>query len=155
MGWRFAGSFSFCNFVGNSRDIMKIEIGNSMQTGDSGGMDGFGQVSAMVLLVRNVIKSCRAVSSYETACTMILELVPAVASDSVALAELMRGKEEVRAFFEQRNTPQPSTKIEGCNFFTGDTQAEKIVGKDMPVDVNSPGNFIADVMTIDKDKIKE
>ena len=118
-----------------------------MQTGDGGSMDGFGQVSAMVLLVRNVIKSCRAVSSYETACTMILELVPAVASDSVALAELMRGKEEVRAFFEQRNTPQPSTKIEGCNIYTGDNpQVERSVGKSNDIiaksaTINGVGNF--------------
>ena len=76
-----------------------------------------------MLLVRNVVKSCKAMSSYEAASSLLLELIEVASNDAAALAELMRGKEEVRLFFEQRNTPQPSTKIEGCNFYGIDQMA--------------------------------
>ena len=85
--------------------------------------NGLCQPSDAVQLVRNVVKSCKAMSSYEAASSLLLELIEVASKDAAALAELMRGKEEVRLFFEQRNTPQPSTKIEGCSFYGIDQMA--------------------------------
>lgn len=108
---------------------MIIDINNDRKPDSDGGDGVLLQVSPLVLMVRKVVNSCKAMSSYEAATAMLLEMFDVVLTDAAALAELKRGKEEVRAFFEQRNTPQPSTKIEGCNIFTGDTTAEQIVGK--------------------------
>ena len=108
---------------------MIIDINNNRKKDSDGGENALFQTSPLMLMVRKVINSCKAMSSYEAATPLLLELFDVVLSDAAALAELKRGKEEVRAFFEQRNTPQPSTKIEGCNIFTGDTTAEQIVGK--------------------------
>ncbi len=122
---------------------MEININDYRNANSDGGQDGHCQGNPLVSMVEGVVKSCRALSSYEAACTMLLELVPLVASNQAALNALMRGKEEVREFFERRNTPQPSTKIEGCNIFTGDnTQVARSVGKDFEVGIHSPGNQV-------------
>lgn len=50
--------------------------------------------------------------SYEAACTMLMELVPIVADNKEELALLLRGKEELRSFFEKEThrSPPPSTR---------------------------------------------
>ena len=79
---------------------------------------------------------------------MLLEMYEVVLSDATALQELKRGKEEVRAFFEQRNTPQPSTKNEGCIFLTGDhPQIDKMVGKSDAVDYGHDNMFAETINT--------
>lgn len=108
---------------------MIIDINNNRKPDSDGGVNALSQASPLVLMVRKVINSCKAMSSYEAATPLLLEMFDMVLSDAAALAELKRGKEEVRAFFEQRNTPQPSTKFEGCNFISGDNpQVDKMVG---------------------------
>lgn len=102
---------------------MIVDFGGGQKNGTDGGQDGSCQPSAAVLLVRNVVKSCKAMSSYEAASALLLEMCEVASGDAAAFTELMRGKEEVRSFFEQRNTPQPSTKIEGCNFYGIDQMA--------------------------------
>ena len=130
---------------------MIIDINNNRKPDSDGGEDALSQVSPLVLMVRKVVNSCKAMSSYEAATPLLLEMFDVVLADAAALAELKRGKEEVRAFFEQRNTPQPSTKIEGCNIFTGDTTAEQIVGKSdfmaKTATINSGGTFGSNTMT--------
>lgn len=121
---------------------MEIDINSIQNKCSDGGKDSPCQKTHAMLLVEGMVRSCKAVSSYETACTMLMEILPVVSSDAAALEALLRGKEEVRQFFEKRNTPQPSTQIEGCNVFMGETQGDRFVGKDMKVDVNSPGNQI-------------
>lgn len=121
---------------------MEININNYQNAKSDRGQEGDCQGNPLVSMVENIVKSCKALSSYEAACTMLLELVPMVASNQEALNALMRGKEEVRIFFERRNTPQPSTTIEGCNIFTGSAQAERFVGKDLEVGINCPGNQV-------------
>ena len=109
---------------------MIIDISNNRKPDSDGGENAPSQASPLVLMVRKVVSSCKAMSSYEAATPLLLEMFDVVLSDAAALAELKRGKEEVRAFFEQRNTPQPSTKIEGCNIYTGDNpQVERSVGQ--------------------------
>ncbi len=120
---------------------MNLDINNIQELNSDGGVGTpLHQSSPLVLMVQKVVKSCKAMSSYEAATPLLLEMFDLVLEDAAALAELKRGKEEVRAFFEQRNTPQPSTTYEGCNFFTGDTKADKIVGKS--------GDIIAKTTTI-------
>ena len=120
---------------------MIIDINNNRKPDSDGGENALSQASPLVLMVRKVVNSCKAMSSYEAATPLLLEMFDMVLSDAAALAELKRGKEEVRAFFEQRNTPKPSTKFEGCNFISGDhNQVEKVVGKS--------GNIIAKKTTI-------
>ena len=96
---------------------MTVELSSNKNREPERDQDGLCQPSAAELLVRNVVKSCKAMSSYEAASSLLLEMIEVTSKDAAALAELIRGKEEVRLFFEQRNTPQPSTKIEGCNFY--------------------------------------
>ena len=136
---------------------MIIDINSNRNQNSDGGKDGPSQSSALVLLVRNVVNSCKALSSYEAATAMLLEMYDVVLSDITALKELQRGKEEVRAFFEQRNTPQPSTKIEGCNIYTGDhPQVERSIGKSNDIiakaqtvngSLNVGGNLATDSFT--------
>ena len=130
---------------------MIIDINNNRKPDSDGGEDALSQVSPLVLMVRKVVNSCKAMSSYEAATPLLLEMFDVVLADAAALAELKRGKEEVRAFFEQRNTPQPSTKFEGCNFISGDTTAEQIVGKSdfmaKTATINGGGNFGSNTMT--------
>lgn len=121
---------------------MEIDINSTQSRCSDGGIDDPCQKTQMVLLVDSMVNSCKAVSNYETACAMLLGLLPGVLSDPAALNALLRGKEEVRQFFENRNTPQPSSHIEGCNVFLGEAKGERFVGKDMKVDINSPGNQI-------------
>ena len=122
---------------------MIIDINNNRKPDSDGGENALSQASPLVLMVRKVVNSCKAMSSYEAATPLLLEMFDMVLSDAAALAELKRGKEEVRAFFEQRNTPQPSTKYEGCNVILG-AQDGQFIGKEskMEVDISSPGNQI-------------
>lgn len=131
---------------------MIIDINNNRKPDSDGGEDALFQASPLVLMVRKVVNSCKAMSSYEAATPLLLEMFDVVLSDAAALAELKRGKEEVRAFFEQRNTPQPSTKFEGCNFISGDAQADNIVGKSSDIiakttTINGSGAFGSNTMT--------
>lgn len=130
---------------------MIIDINNNRKPDSDGGEDGLFQASPLVLMVRKVVNSCKAMSSYEAATPLLLEMFDVVLADAAALAELKRGKEEVRAFFEKRNTPQPSTKFEGCNFISGDAQAEQIVGKSdfmaKTTTINDGGAFGSNTMT--------
>ena len=132
---------------------MIIDINNNRKQDSDEGKDSLLQASPLVLMVRKVINSCKAMSSYETAAPLLLEMFDVVLSDAAALAELKRGKEEVRAFFEQRNTPQPSTKFEGCNIYTGDNpQVERSVGKSNDIiaksaTINGGGNLGSNTMT--------
>lgn len=129
---------------------MIIDINSNRNQNSDGGIDGSFQPSPLVSLVRNVVNSCKALSSYEAATAMLLEMYDMVLSDATALQELKRGKEEVRAFFEQRNTPQPSTKFEGCNFLTGENQVDNIVGKNNGgVDVFGHDNMFAKTINAD------
>lgn len=109
---------------------MEIDINSIRGKSPDGGTDGLRQKTQTLLLVEGMVRSCKAVSKYETACTMLLEILPIVSSDPAAMDVFLRGKEEIRQFFENKNTPQPSTNFEGCNFFNGDTSGAKIVGKD-------------------------
>lgn len=116
------------------------------QNGPSGsGKDGSQQGN--VALINGVIEAGKAMVSYEAACTMLMELVPIVADNKEELALLLRGKEELRSFFEKRNTPQPSAIYEGCNVFMGETQGDKFVGKEDNNNVNCPGNQIINQQT--------
>ena len=128
---------------------MVIDINNSQNKRSDGGTNRPCQESPTMSLVRRVVSSCKAMSSYEAACAMMVEMMPVAACDTEALQELLRGKEEVRNFFEQRNTPQPSTQFEGCNVFMKETPDGRFVAQDvnMAIDVNSPGNMIANNIT--------
>ena len=122
---------------------MEIDINSIRGKSPDGGTDGLRQKTQTVLLVEGIVRSCKAVSNYETACTMLLEILPIVSSDPAAMEAFLRGKEEVRQFFENKNTPQPSTKYEGCNVILG-AQDGQFIGKEskMEVDISSPGNQI-------------
>lgn len=74
------------------------------------------QHNQLLILIGNAVRACKALSDYETACAFLMELVEIAATDAEAMALLMRGKEEIREFFEKRNTPQPSSNFEGCFF---------------------------------------
>ena len=132
---------------------MIIDINNNRKQDSDGGEGALCQPSPLVLMVRKVVNSCKAMSSYEAATPLLLEMFDVVLSDAAALAELKRGKEEVRAFFENRNTPQPSTKIEGCNIYTGDhNQIESSIGKSNGIfaksaTINGGANFGDNTMT--------
>lgn len=134
---------------------MEININDYRNENSGGGSDALCQNGSLMLLVEGMVKSCKAMSSYEQACTVLMELVPIVANNQAAMNALIRGKEEVREFFEKRNTPQPSNLFEGCNVFTGNTQAERFVGKDFEIDVTSPGNQIISQQSNYNNKEKE
>ena len=110
---------------------MEIDINCIRGKSPDGGTDGLRQKTQAVALVEGMVRSCKAVSNYETACTILLEILPIVSSDPAAMDVFLRGKEEIRQFFENKNTPQPSTKYEGCNFFNGDNTGAKVVGNDI------------------------
>ena len=100
---------SFCIFAVNlkqaNEDTMIVDINNTQQPNGDGGTDAPVGLSAPVLLVRNIVKTCKAMASYEAASAMLLPMVEEVSADPAAFAELRRGIEEVRAFFERRDTP--------------------------------------------------
>ena len=84
---------------------MIIDINNNRKQDSDEGKDSLLQASPLVLMVRKVINSCKAMSSYETAAPLLLEMFDVVLSDAAALAELKRGKEEVRPACTQGGQP--------------------------------------------------
>ena len=72
--------------------------------------------SPLLRMVESVVMSCKAMSSYEAACAMLIELYPIVAENAEAMSLLTKGKEEVREFFERRNTPKPQVQYTNCSF---------------------------------------
>ena len=79
---------------------MEIDINSIRGKSPDGGTNGPRQKTQTVLLVEGIVRSCRAVSKYETACTMLLEILPVVSSDPAAMDVFLRGKEEIRQFFD-------------------------------------------------------
>lgn len=130
---------------------MIIDINSSQSQSSDSGTNRPYQEDPLMSMVRNVVKSCKAMSSYEAACALITEVFQVAAGDESALQELIRGTEEVKTFFEKRNTPQPSITNEGCNVVIGGSLDGKLVGKSMGIDVNCPGNLIANQINSIKD----
>ena len=64
---------------------MIIDINNNRKPDSDGGEDGFSQVSPLVLMVRKVVNSCKALSSYEAATPLLLEMFDVVLSDAAVV----------------------------------------------------------------------
>lgn len=123
---------------------MTIDINNNRNGSSDGGKNGPCQKSKMTLLVEEVVKSAKAMSSFEAASALLLAIVPVILGDQAATDTFLRGREELIAFFENKNKPLPSTTIGGSNVIMGNAPSCQFTGYDsrMDVGVNSPGNQI-------------
>ena len=76
---------------------------------------------------------CLGMKDLEAAMPTLYLMEKCLRKNGIRDPELLSLPSLVEDYFRKKNEPQPSTKIEGCNFFYGDIPDARIVGQDQKI----------------------